>query len=163
MDQQSDNSDTSSKAKSSKDRWVKLGFLVAALVAATVVYTMQREDPKLPGWGSNLKAALAQAREDDTKVVVLMTTKPMSHAGRKLVTRSLKMPKAIKVLAHLGFPKVHLDSKRNKAEMAQYDVNRLPTLLLLHSDGEVLKKHEGYMSDINFCNDFLGMAAADVP
>jgi len=153
------------KARSRTDRRVKIGFLIVALAVAVFVYKQQRRDPEMRkwGWGRSLDSALAQAAQKDTKIVVAFTGRPMSHEDRKLVTRGLTYSKSRMVLDHLKYLKVHLDDKTHKPLFAKYGVTRTPVVLLLDSSGKVLKRHDGFMTDITFCNDFLETPYVSIP
>lgn len=162
MDQQEETVERSARPKSRSDRIVKFAFLAVALAAAAGIYMMQRKGPELKGWQRNLAGALAEAERRDTRVVVVFMERPMSFGDRRLTTRCLAFYTSRKVLAHLKYVRVHLNNKANKQAMQEYEITRLPSVLLLDSTGKVLKKREGFMTDIDFCNDFLGVAYADV-
>ena len=152
------------KARSRSDRWVKIGFLVVALAVAAFIYMQQRRDPEMRkwGWGRSLDKAVAQAAQRDTKIVVAFTRRP-SYEDRKLVTRGLTFRKSRTVLDHLKYLKVHLDNKTHKPLLEKYEVTKTPVVLLLDSSGKVLKRHDGFMTDIAFCNDFLETPHASIP
>jgi hypothetical protein len=139
-----------------KDRWAKLGFLAVVLVVAGTVYFSQREDPKLEGWGIDLQAALRDAKSRRAKVVVLFTAKPMGQHDKDMVKKCMRVARTVNALAQLGYAKVHLTMRDNKSEVERYNVAEPPTVLLLDADGRMLKGQQGFMIDLDFCNDFLG-------
>ena len=163
MNEQEENTTQAAKPKSAKDRVVKIAFLVIAMGAAGTIYMMQRKDPELRGWGRNLGEALREAKARQTKVVVLFTRSPMGYNDKKMVKRCMRLGPTVRVLRHLGYPKVHLRTQADESEVQRYHVTKSPTVLLLDSDGKVLKKHEGFMTDLSFCNNMLGVSAASIP
>ena len=156
--------DMQPKGWSRKDRLAKLGFLAVALAVAAFIYTQQRRDPEMRkwGWGRDLQRAIQQAETDDSKVVVAFTRRPMNHEDRKLVTRGLTFYKSRAVLDHLKYPKVHLDNKTHKGLFAEYGVTETPVVMLLDGAGKVLRRYDGFMTDIAFCNDFLKTSHASI-
>jgi len=163
MSEREDKPTTPVKPKSGKDRLVKVAFLIIALSVAGVVYMMQRKDPELTGWDKDLGDALKRAKADQKKVVVLFTRSPMSHDDKKIVNKCVRLPPSVRVLRHLGYPKVHLTIQGDRKAAERYDVHNSPTVLLLDSDGKILKRRDGFMTDLAFCNDMLGLPAAAVP
>ena len=87
----------------------------------------------------------------------------MSKEDRDLVTRALTWGSWPDVLIYLKYPCVHLAAKANPAEMDNYKVRKLPTVLLLDSAGREVKRREGSMTNITFCTEFLEKAASDLP
>jgi len=145
-----------------KDRWGKLGFLVVILLAAGVIYRFQLAGPQLKGWSGDLDKALTEAARRRTKVVVVFVGNPMSLTDKTLITDCLDFKTSRKVLNHLKYIRVRLDVKTHEAAALRYGVTESPTVLLLDSRGKVLKTHSGFMRDIDFCNDFLGVKAKDL-
>jgi hypothetical protein len=151
------------KRKSKADRWVKVGFLVAILAVAALVYVSQTTDPGLPGWGKDLPAALRQAQEKNTKVVVVFTGSPMSEVDVRLVKETLTRRRTtVKVLNHLGYLKVHLSVRKHKRIAERYGVRSNPVVLLLDAEGKEIKRHSGFLLELPFCADFLGVPASEV-
>ena len=151
------------KKKSRVDWRVKVGFVVVAVAVSVLIYMRQTAEPKLPGWGTDLQAALRQAKEKGTKVLVLFTESPMSHWDRRLVTDTLNKPStSLKAMNHLGYPRVHLSVRKHKDLAERYGATSPPFLLLLDADGKALKKHAGFLTDLSFCGDFLEVSLSQI-
>ncbi len=146
------------KRKSRVDRWVKVGFLVVVVAVSVLIYKRQAAEPKLPGWGTDLQAALGQAREKGTKVLVLFTESPMSHGDKRLVTDTLNRSRT--ALNDLGYPRVHLRMRQHKDIAERYGVTSHPFLVLLDAEGKVVKKYSGFMSKEKFRSDFLEVSSS---
>lgn len=151
-----------SKARSASDIGIKIGFLIVAIGVMVWIYSIQKRDPKMPGWGTRLDRALKVAASNDTKVVVAFTHSPMRRADKLLVTKALTWGTSRQVLAELKYQRVHLTDKYNRSEMDKYGIRKLPTVILLDSSGNELKRHEGFMTDLTFCNDILGKSASGI-
>jgi len=150
------------RRKSRVDWRVKVGFVVVLLAVSVLIYMRQTAEPKLPGWGTDLQAALRQAKEKNTKVLVLFTGSPMSHLDRRLVKESLNKSRVLKAMNHLGYPRVHLSVRKHKDVAERYGVTSHPFLLLLDADDKVVKKHSGFLTDLAFCGDFLEVSLSEI-
>jgi len=149
------------RQNSRNDRWVKLGFLAVALVVASIVYVLQRRDPAMPGWTSDLSATLQAASQDGKNIVVAITNKPMGFDDKQLVSKALTYPRSVEAMTSLGVHRVQLNDSDHRDVMERYGVQKLPTSLLLGPDGKEIRRHEGVMNDIAFCNDFLGITDSE--
>lgn len=138
------------------NRRAKIVLLIAVLIIGGLIYFMkQTKDPQLNGWGSDLAGALARAAADNKKVVVLFTREPMSETDKQLITVTLTHDTSVGVLDRLKYPLVHLSIQANAKEAEQYKVTASPVLLLLDADGKVAKRQDGFVTDLDFCNNFL--------
>jgi len=144
-------------------QWARGVFVVLLILAVTGIYYFQRKDPKLAGWSHELPAALRRAEQQDGKVVVLVTRSAMGTADRELIEQTLNRPRTSgTVLDYLDWPCVHLTLPEDERALAEYDVQTTPTLLLLDPDGTAVRKNVGFMTDLEFCNDFLGVSVSEV-
>ncbi|MDY6914588.1 MAG: hypothetical protein SVT52_09055 [Planctomycetota bacterium] len=157
-----DDSQSRPAAKSKRDRWVKLGFLVAVLLVAAVVYFSHRKEPGLESWETCLDSGLQQAKQNQTKVIVFFTRQPMGYWDKRMVKKCMQMGPTTRVLRHLGYVTVHLTIQANRQEVERFEVMDTPTVLLLDANGKLLKRHTGFMNDISFCNQFLGLSAKQI-
>ncbi len=153
----------SSKKPTRKDHRTKIVFLIVVLAVVTIIYLSQRKDPKLKGWVSSLPAAQQQAREKDTNLIVLFTRQSMTHDDKKIVKKCLNLSQTRKELGRLGYIKAHLRVEDDPDSAQRYEITRTPTLVLLDATGNVLKKHEGFLTDLDFTNNFLDGSVTEIP
>ena len=93
------------------------------------------------GFGTDLAAALAEARRDGKRVFVDFVTTwcgPCKEMDRLVYTA------ADVVAAAGGVVCVKLDGDEQRELVKQYEVKGYPTLLLLDADGKVLRRATGY-------------------
>ncbi|HAU37719.1 MAG TPA: hypothetical protein DCX07_08390 [Phycisphaerales bacterium] len=144
------------------DRWVKLGFVAVIVIVVAVVYLVQQKAPELEGWSSDLPGALAAAKERQTQVLLVFTNNPPSQEDRSFIEKCLTWRTTRNVLTHLGYERVHLTIADHPSAAQRYQVSNVPAVLLLDSAGTILKQRSGYMSDLAFCNEFLGISVAEI-
>jgi len=58
------------------DRWVKIGFLVVAVVVAAVIWKYFQTETFMKGWPEDLSAALADANQTDRRVLAVFISNP---------------------------------------------------------------------------------------
>ena len=85
----------------------------------------------------------------------------MSYDDKRLITKGLAFTRSKEALAEIGYLKVHLNKEDHGNVMENYAVRELPTVLMLDPGGVEVKRHEGFMNDITFKNDFLEMKSLD--
>jgi hypothetical protein len=142
------------KKKSSSDRYVKLGFAAAFVLAAGVVLYYQLRGTDLPkSWGDDLAAALAeaQAASPPKRVVVFIRNYPASNADNRMVGTTLKKNK--RFLRPFVRVQLRLDSEAPWART--YGVTRAPTMLLISADGGRFHRREGFIGEAEFRTEFL--------
>jgi hypothetical protein len=135
------------------DKWVKIGFVLAAIVVGYLVYNRQRTDPELENAHKQLAPALAQAKERNTRVVVVYTRKPMSHDDQEVVSKYFTTKQMRDALAESGYVLAHLDVYDPSART--YGVKTTPAYALLDGDGKLLKLREGVINNPTFIAEFL--------
>lgn len=142
--------------KASKDRKVKMAFGLIVVVVILFVWHSQGKDPELVGWLTDYDTALAQAKQQHTQVAVFVTRRSMGQDDKRMIGRCMTHPRVEKALDYLGFVKLH-QTNADKAFVDRYDIKTTPATLLLDSDGKLIKKQEGYQSDVQYANTFLGV------
>ena len=148
MSEQNESTQAAGK-KSSKDRWVKIGFLVVIVAVAGVLYFKHRSSPPMEGWGDDWPAALGQARRDNAKVLAFFTRSPMGHEDRQFLDQRLKHHKVTTVLDKLDYVKVRLNTSKHKALAEKYGITDTPALLVVDADGKELDTLIGFTSKLN--------------
>ena len=146
-----------SKAKRSADRRVKLIFFAVVIVAATAVYFSQRRGPALSGWGDNLDTALKKGSQEDRPVLVLFLRDPPSETMRKIQKNVLRKPESIKAMQEGKFirVKIKLTDSLDSSIAKTYRIKKLPTMLIIGSDGKERNRRTGYIAYADFWSGFL--------
>lgn len=142
------------KRKSSLDRWVKLGFLVAFLVVIGIVTYFQLRGPVL-GWPGDLDEALATAKRESRRLVVYVRSFPVSATGRRMVLGMLRKKENQDALTQGNYVLAEIVLDRSAGWARKYGVTRAPTMLVVSPDGEKFHKQEGFIGELDFRNVFL--------
>lgn len=138
------------------NRRAKIAFLAILAVGAICLYFYQRREPELVGWGSDLEAALAEAKASQKpKVLIFFSTSPMGELDKIMVKATLQSSKTLRVLKKLGYPKVHLTTRAHRDLAERYGVQMTPAYVLVDPAGKLLKKRTGRLTYISFCIEFL--------
>ncbi len=152
-------------------RW-SLGVAVVGLAAAIGCGGEATREPGPPGaeavvshrqavvrWESDWERAFERARSEGRPVLVNFYADWCVWCKR-LETTTLRDPKVADLLATRVVP-LKLDVDREGREpAARFEVDGLPTLVLLGADGAVLGRFSGYMPPGAFLDTVAGMLAA---
>ena len=94
-------------------------------------------------WRGDLTAALAEARKAHKGVLIDFSASwcPPCIAMKHEVWPDAEVARAI----NAGYVPVAVDADNSKGLTERYNVDNLPTVLLLDADGRVLKRNEGYL------------------
>lgn len=157
MDQQ-DSRDESAEAKRRKG---KLIFLSIIAVAVILVYISQRSGSELPDWPGDLPAALARAKQEDRKVLVFFASDPPSGIARIMSTTTLE--KNAKFIERGKFITVLVQLKKSDELAKRYKISKLPTFLLLDSDGKEMNRRTGRVGEVPFNLGFLDCSEVPEP
>jgi hypothetical protein len=147
----------SKAVKSSRDRWIKIGFVLVLIAVALAVYMFQQRDLRIEGWGDDLDAALAQAGDQKRMVVALFVSTPPSETALTIAKRRIPMPDNIKALKDGKFIPVvvSLDDELDSDLAKKYKLTELPTLMVLRPDGSERNRNEGMIGEVDFRQQFL--------
>jgi len=151
MDQQ-DNHNQAVEAKPRKDRG-KLIFLAVIAVAVILVYMSQQSGAELPDWPEDLPKALAQARQEDRKVLVFFAGNPPSANARRMSTTTLS--KKSGEIKRGKFITVLIQIKKTDDLAKHYGIKNFPTFLLLDAQGKELNRRVGFVGQEAFIRGFL--------
>ena len=154
MNQTNEKSSRRKGGKSSSERWVKRGFLLALLLAVVIVGYIQFRGPKL-GWSDDLEQALSKAKAEGRYVVVFVRSFPISATGKWMVSGTLSKDGNKKALEKGNFLLVEIRLDRSSDWAKKYGVTKTPTMLLIAPDGEKFHKAEGKIGELDFRNEFL--------
>jgi hypothetical protein len=128
------------------DRWVKLGFLAAAVIAVIIIYLVQQSPPELEGYETDLEAALRQAKRQDRNVFVFFSRDRSTPSAddEKMIRNELMHPKFRRFLDSAGCVKVWLTLLGDGEAAEKYGITSSPAVLLLDKDGRRLRRAIGY-------------------
>lgn len=138
-------------------RLAKLILLALVVGVAAAVWWAQRGGGQWDDWGHDLQAALRQGRDQDRNLLVLFTSDPIDHDTRRMKQTTLTRKEnrqAIRTgryLPVLATVRTALDDDLS----ARYQLKRLPTLLVIAPDGQVLARAEGFVGEQQFRQQFL--------
>jgi hypothetical protein len=157
--------DGGSKKHSSKDRWVKIGFLLVILIGVVGVYLLQHRSLSIKDWGDDLPAALREAKATGRMVVVFFVEDPPSETSRRIKDSVIHKPGNRKALKEGNFIRVIviLDNSLKSDVAKQYRIKELPTLMVLRPNGTERNRHEGLIGEVNFRQDLLQYPPPEQP
>lgn len=151
-----ENSAESKTAKSGRDHWVKVGFVLLLIAAMIVVYLFQRRDLAIEGWGDDLDAALAQAKTENRKVIVFFASSPPSETALTIARRRIPQPDNRKAIREGHFIPVVISLNDTDSDLGKkYKLTTLPTLMVLYSDGSERNRNEGMIGEVDFRQKLL--------
>lgn len=138
---------------------IKLLFLVALVGIGVAIYFIQnRPAEPPPGWLTSLDAAERLAEKEDRPMLLLVTNSPPGEMGMKILNTPLRdegnrdrIKKANYVAAMVEWD----EAIERKYEVKLVD---LPVLLAVDSKGKVAHRHNGYVGQIPFRDEFLAKA-----
>ena len=142
--------------KSKIDRWVKIGFLLAAFTVIVIVSVKMR-NPTIPGWRTDLEQAIKQARLENRKIVIFFMSKPPGATDRWIQDNILNKKNNRNAISEGNYLAVTTQlSPALDSELAKrYKITKLPTLLLLDPEGRELNRREKTVGEVEFRNGFL--------
>lgn len=151
------NDTTSKTSKSSRDRWIKIGFVLILIAVAIAIYSFQRRDLRIEGWGNDLNAALAQAKAENRKVVAFFVSTPPSDTAKEIAQRRIPKPDNLQALKEGNFiPVIVTVDNRLESDVAKkYKLTTLPTLIVLLPDGTERNRNEGMIGEVDFRQQLL--------
>ena len=145
-------------APNSRDRLVKLGFLVVILAVGVVFWAITLKDPELDGWETDLATAMAIAKNDGkTKVLVFLHAPKMSKPDKDVASDALVHDYTQNAYARMKLVRVHLDVRKSAEFTTKHKVDPLktPVLMLLDAEGNVLSRHDGVLNANSFIEKVL--------
>ena len=158
MDQQDTTDKPTGKQRPDKGKMIFLGVIILAVV---LVYISQQSGAELPDWPDDLPAALAKARQEDRKVLVFFAGSPPSENARSMSTRTLA--KNGRHISSRKLIKVLIQLKTSDELARRYNVRKLPTFVLLDSQGAELNRRVGFVGEVSFREDFLDCQRVEKP
>ena len=159
MNQQASN-DQPVATKRRMDRG-KLIFLLIFVLAMIAVYISQRSGAELPDWPGDLQAALAQAKQENRRVLVFFAGDPPSKNARDMATKTLQ--KNAGPIKDGKFITVLIQGKKSDELFKRYKISKLPTFLLLDGEDKELNRRDGFVGQGAFGGGFLKCTKVQEP
>lgn len=143
---------------SGKDKYVKAGFLlVIVLVMAGIYFSRQRADFTIRGWGTDLDAALSEAKQNNRKTVAMFVNDPPGVDAQWMRDNVIIKPINKQALSQGGFVPVvvTLADGTDNAIAKKYEITQLPTLIVFRSDGTERNREVGRVGEVPFTQNLL--------
>ena len=142
--------------RSTKDRWIKIGFAAVALVAIVLIYRRQTSPPR---WVDNedLAGALRDGRSQKRPVLVLFCRRTPGEIARRLMQSTLARKENRAAIEAGRFIRVQVAiGNVDKSELARtYRLKNFPTMLVLGPNGWEYNRREGFIGEVDFRDGFL--------
>lgn len=129
-----------------KEHRAKLAFLAVVVIIGVAIYWSQLKGPQLEGWEEDLPAALAKARAEGRPLVLFFLASERNYDTTKMIKDCLPNPLVTEPLvAGKYIPvAVTVDRQLQSPRAKEYEVETLPTLVILSSSGKVLERKGGF-------------------
>ena len=146
------------------DRWIKIGFLVVAVVIGIWIYTNLQNDTLLKDWPEDLSAALADVKQTNRRVLVVFVGNPPNADAVRNADFALGKPQNKAAIQEGKFARVKVVVNSLNSDVARrYKLNRLPTMMILAPDGSELNRREGIVGEVPFLHGFLDLTEVEAP
>ena len=147
------------------DRRVMIGFLLAALLAAGLVYWLfQTGETLLKSWPVKLDDALAGAKQTDRRVLALFMSDPPSATTIRLAQTTLAKKHNKQAIRDGKFFRVKVVTDSLSSDLAKrYKLTILPTMIVLDANGKELNRREGFIGEVDFRHGLLDLTKIDAP
>lgn len=147
------------RTKARRDRWVKLGFLVVAVVASVLIFRQQTSVVGLdwPKGPAELSKALSRSGDRKRPVLVFFYRASPSDATRRLIKGTLARPQNRKAIKDGGFLRVQVPvtDPQSSTIARRYRLREYPTMLVLGANGWEHNRREGFIGEAAFRDGFL--------
>jgi len=147
------------------DRLVKVGFLLAAAIAAGLVYWFfQTGETFLKSWPIDLDDTLARAKQTDRKVLAFFVSDPPSAAALRLSKTTLAKKSNEQAIRDGKFIRVRVVTDDLKGDLARrYKLTMLPAMIVLDANGKELNRREGFIGEVDFRHGLLDLTKIEAP
>ena len=156
MDQHGPTASPASPRTHSRDRWVKIAFVVVTVVLVVFIYHKQRGGLSIPGWGDDLDEAMEQGRREGRLVLVLFVSDPPGTMATQLAN-TIRNEQNVKAVTDGRYVAViaAVDTALKSDVARLHRLKTLPTLVLLGSAGLERNRREGMVGEVPFRQGFL--------
>ena len=147
------------------DRRVKIGFLLAALLAAGLIYWLfQTGATVLKSWPIEFDKALAGAKKTDRRVLAIFMSDPPGATAVRLAQTTLSKGQNQKAIRDGKFSRVKVLTNSLSGDLAKrYKLTSLPTMIVLDANGNELNRREGFIGEVDFRHGFLDLTKIEAP
>lgn len=125
-----------------------LGLIVIATVVVLTFFNPSSKDsaqsPADLQWHVDLNSALQEAKTTNKSVFIDFYADWCSYC--KELNQSTLSDSGVKKKLSQDYIAVEINTDKNPSLASKYKVYELPTLIILNSSGEEIKRHEGYLS-----------------
>jgi len=146
-------------------RRVKMGFLLAAVLAAGLIYWFfQTGETFLKSWPIKIDDTLARAKQTDRRVLAFFVSNPPSAAAMRLSTTTLAKKNNEQAIRDGKFFRVKVLTHGLSGDLAKrYKLTILPTMIILDANGKELNRREGFIGEVDFRHGLLDLTKIDAP
>ncbi len=138
---------------------MKLVFLVALVGIGVAIYLIQNKPPEPPpGWLTSLDAAERLAEKEDRPMLLLVTNSPPGEMGMKILNTPLRDEGNRDLITKANYVAALVEWDRGIEQKYEVKLVDLPVLLAVDSKGKVAHRHNGYVGQIPFRDEFLAKA-----
>jgi hypothetical protein len=130
-------------SKSDKDRLAKWVFLGLAVVAATLVWLVQRNPSILKGWETNLPQALADGRAQHRPVLIFFHDIPMNQASAWIAGKHLCTSQSMAAYEKYNYVKVRVGTETSSSVAREWKLTGFPTLVVVDASGKEVMRYQG--------------------
>ncbi|MCY2930911.1 MAG: hypothetical protein NTV86_15765 [Planctomycetota bacterium] len=137
---------------------MRYAILGVVILAAIVVWVIARRQspPTFPScWDDRLATGMAVGQVENRPVLVLFHASPLSETSRKLLNEVLTGKGREEAFAKHRYVLVHVPTSTKAPLAIVWSIQTLPTMVILDSAGQVVKRHEGYIDASTFWNEFI--------
>ena len=146
------------------DRWVKVGFVIVAVVIGTMIYKYLQTETFMKGWPEDLNAALADAKQTNRRVLAVFVSNPPNEEAVQNAKIALGKPQNQQAIQKGGFARVKVVVNSLDSDLARrHHLTRLPTIVVLAPDGKELNRREGVVGEVPFLHGFLDLTEIELP
>ena len=147
------------------DRLVKVGFLLAAAIAAGLVYWFfQTGETFLKSWSINLDDALVRAKQTDRRVLAFFVSDPPSAAAIRLSETTLAKKNNEQAIRDGKFIRVKVVTDGIASDLGKrYKLTMLPAMIVLDANGKELNRREGFIGEVDFRHGLLDLSKIEAP
>ena len=146
------------------DRWVKIGFIIVAVVVSAVIWKYRQTETFLKDWPEDLNAALAKAKQTDHRVLVVFISNPPNAEAVQNANVALGKRQNQQAIQDGKFARVKVSVNNLDSDIArQYKLTHLPTMMILDAKGNELNRREGVVGEVPFLHGFLDLTEIQGP
>ncbi len=135
----------------------KIIFALAIAGLLVLAWKLSRGTPPNLDWPENFPQALQQAKAENRRVLVQVTASTPGENERKMNDQVLSKDENVKAIEEGRFilTKVIVLLTFDDAFSREHQIRKVPTWLILDSQGNELNRREGYIGEIAFRKGFL--------